>query len=378
MNRVLDWWFAPIRPARLRTFERAFALSFILYMAAWLHGASEWLTTAGFHYPIPISDKAFSSPLPPLPPSMLIPFVIALLGAPLLVVIGRWRQPALLVCLACAFYIQRVDTYSAFTINKLFIVGFLVLFLAPSPVRVDGPDPAEANRRISPLAWLIAVLAGGAYAIWARPDSGRPMTDHQVYGLIFGAVVVGLIALMAATWRRRPPAVRRGDLFQSAWPVRVLQATLIIQYGTAGICKIAHGDWMGFPGEWFAMVDGWPSWQGGSVTFKGDILVGHSVGLYRTEIAAWLVGILPHWAWVVQGVLALAFELFAPVLFMVRRLRPLAYFIGVNMHLIIALMMVDLIWFSLQMVTFYILFMNDDRLMRFEGWLQSRALPGKR
>lgn len=281
---VLDWWFAPIRPARLRVFERVFAATFILYMGAWLHGAEEWLTTAGFHYPLDLSDRAYSIPLPPLPPAWLWPFVAVLIGAPLLVVLGIARRPALLVTTLCAFYVQRVDTYSAFTINKLYLVCFLLLLLAPAPREV-------------------AVEGGRA----AR---------------------------------------------QSAWPLRVIQATLIIQYGTAGICKVLHGDWLK----------------------RADILVGHSVGLYRTEAAAWLIDVLPHWAWVVQGVMALGFELLAPVLFIVKRLRPVAYVIGVGMHVVIALMMVDLIWFSLQMVTFYLVFVDGQRLERFEGWVV-RALP---
>lgn len=287
MGRLLDWWFAPAQPERLRLFEKAFALTFVLYMGAWLHGAREWLTTDGFHYPLALSDLAFSMPLPPLPPWALWPFVAVLLGAPLLVVFGRWRRPALFVTLLCAFYVQRVDTYSAFTINKLYLVGFLVLLLAPTPRRVTLADGSTGLR-------------------------------------------------------------------QSSWPLRVLQGTLIIQYGTAGICKVAHGDWL----ERF------------------DILVGHSVGLYRTEAAGWLVGVLPTWAWVVQGVLALGFELFAPVLFTVRRLRPAAYVIGCGMHAVIALMMVDLIWFSLQMVTFYLLFVDGDRMARAARWLGEPLTTG--
>lgn len=277
---LLDWWFAPAQPARLRLFEKAFAITFMLYMGAWLHGAREWLTTDGFHYPLALSDLAFSMPLPPLPPWALWPFVAILLGAPFCVVLGRWRRPALLVTLLCAFYVQRVDTYSAFTINKLYLVGFLVLLLAPAPREV-------------------AVEGGTA-------------------------------------------------LRQSSWPLRVLQATLVIQYGTAGICKMAHGDWLS----------------------RFDILIGHSVGLYRTDAAAWLVGVLPTWAWVVQGVVALGFEVLAPVLFVVRRLRPIAYVLGFGMHAVIALMMVDLIWFSLQMVVFYLLFVNGERMERAASWLK--------
>lgn len=347
--RVLDWWFEPVHPVRLRTFEKAFALSFVLYMSAWLHGAAEWLTTSGFHYPLDISDRAFSMPLPPLPPSLLWPFVFVLIGAPMLVVIGRFRRPALFLSLLCAFYVQRVDTYSAFTINKLFIVGFLVLFLAPAAVGRGGGDYATRDQRISPREWLVAVIVGGGYTAWAMPEG--KLNDNATIWLLFSAFIAGVVTLMALSWRRRPASDGGPDLRQSAWPVRVLQATLIIQYGTAGICKMAHGDWLD----------------------RTDILIGHSVGLYRTEVATWLIDILPHWAWVVQGVLALGFEIGAPILFIFKRLRPLAYMLGVGMHIVIAVMMVDLIWFSLQMVTFYILFVDGERLERFDGWLQSKA-----
>lgn len=372
-SALLDWWFAPVRAVRLRTFEKAFALSFILYMGAWLHGAEEWLTTVGFHYPLDISDRSFSEPLPPLAPWMLGPFVAILLGAPLLVILDRWRKPALLVTLACAFYVQRVDTYSAFTINKLFIVGFLVLLLAPPAVSAAG---APGAARAGPPRWSARVVAAAVwlgFAGWLLQDGD--VTWVRAYALLMAAFAV--IAL--AFWPRTPEV--GGDpagatLWQSAWPLRILQATLLIQYGTAGVCKIVSGDWMDFPGQWFVWDGLWPDWRGGSIDFKGDILVGHSVGLYRTEAAAWLIDVLPRQAWVLQGMLALGFELFAPVLFMVRRLRPLAYLLGVGMHVVIALMMVDLIWFSLQMVTFYILFVDGRRLARFDGWMKGRARRG--
>ncbi len=279
VGKALDVWFAPAEPARLRLFEQAFAASFVIYMLAWLHGAREWLTTDGFHYPLAIADPGYVRPLPPLPPELLWPFVAVLIGAPLLVIAGRWRRVALGLTWLCAVYVQRVDVYSAFTINKLFIVGFLVLLLAPPPREV-------------------------------------PVGDGTA-------------------------------LRQSAWPIRVLQATVVIQYGTAGICKAVYGDWLQTP----------------------DILLGHSVGLYRTEAAAWLVAVLPPWAWVAQWALALGFELLAPVLFLVRRLRPVGYVVGVGMHVVIAVLMVDLVWFSVQMVVLYLLFVDGSRMARWQAWL---------
>ncbi len=113
----------------------------------------------------------------------------------------------------------------------------------------------------------------------------------------------------------------------------MLQATLILQYLAAGLAK-AGGDWLK----------------------SGDVLWSQVQGVYRTELAAWSLRHLPLWVWSVLQHLALAFELLAPVLFTVRRLRPLALVLGLGFHLVIALMMKDLIFFSLQMWTFYLLF----------------------
>jgi hypothetical protein len=57
----------------------------------------------------------------------------------------------------------------------------------------------------------------------------------------------------------------------------------------------------------------------------------------------------------------LLFELEAPVLFCVKKLRPIAFLIGIGFHLMIALMMKDLIFFSAQMWTFYALFVTAEQ-----------------
>lgn len=266
---LLDRWFAAISPARLRLFERVFTCTFMAYCGAWFAGGEEWLTTRGFHFTAELTSSSYPAPLPPLPPAWLPYFAVLLFGAPLCVVLGVLRRPALAVTLGCAVYIQLVDVYSAFTLNKLYILGFLLLLLAPPPVQ------------------------------------GR----------------------------------------QSAWPARIIQATLLIQYFTAGLCKVLHGDWLK----------------------HDDILIGHSVGLYRTELAAWMVQTLPHWTWVAQHAFALGFELLAPALFLVPHLRRVGIALGFGMHLLIALLMQDLIWFSAQMVSFYLLFARDETAERAEA-----------
>jgi hypothetical protein len=87
-------------------------------------------------------------------------------------------------------------------------------------------------------------------------------------------------------------------------------------------------------------------------------LWGQVQGVFRTDVAAWALREMPRWSWDLQQHLSLAFELLAPLLFCVTRLRPVAFVLGIGFHLVIALMMKDLIFFSLQMWTFYVLFVS--------------------
>lgn len=134
----------------------------------------------------------------------------------------------------------------------------------------------------------------------------------------------------------RPPAP------QSAWPLRILQATLLIQYGTAGWCKILHGDWLQDPSVLWSQVQ----------------------GVYRTEFASWLLQTLPQGVWSWMQYASLTFELTAPLLFMSKRLRPIALVWGFGFQMVVAMTMHLLIYFSLQMLCFYVLFLNDRTMHR--------------
>lgn len=130
-----------------------------------------------------------------------------------------------------------------------------------------------------------------------------------------------------------------GRLMICAVPVRVIQATLILEYLASGIAKAFYGDWLKY----------------------NDILYTLVQGSFRTNFAAWCLRTLPVWSWTVMQWTALLFELEAPVLFCVKKLRPIAFVIGIGFHLMIALMMKDLIFFSFQMWTFYALFVTADQ-----------------
>jgi hypothetical protein len=139
-----------------------------------------------------------------------------------------------------------------------------------------------------------------------------------------------------------------GRAMVSAAMIRAIQATLIVQYFAAGVSKCDPGDWLKY----------------------SDVLWTQIQGVHRTDLAAWLLRTLPMWAWTAQQYTALGFELFAPLLFTIRRLRPLAFVLGIGFHLLIALTMHNLIFFSAQMWTFYALF------LRAEEWRNLRRYSG--
>jgi hypothetical protein len=212
------------------------------------------------------------------------------------------------------------------------------------------------------LPWQVAVLAGlmvtgGGLVLmnrWRRAGliilflcALYVQRADYMAAFTLNKLFVGIYALLAAApgmWRDE----KTGRLMQSAVVLRVLQATLILQYAAAGLAKL-EGDWL----------------------TGHDILWTQVQGVYRTEAAAWALRNLPMWAWAVQQHVLLAFEVGAPVLFLVARLRPVAMLLGIGFHLVIALMMKDLVFFTLQMWTFYVLFFPArwwERAAVQQGW----------
>ncbi len=195
---------------------------------------------------------------------------------------------------------------------------FVVVYLGSMVALVLGK-----KRRVA-LAILLPCLMYATYV-----DRVSAFSMNKIY------VAAYLVLLLA------PPLRSTGPL-RSAWPLRVLQLTMIIQYLGAGICKAVHGDWLA----------------------HADTLWYQVQLPYRTAIGAWMIREIDRTWWALMQHAALAFELLAPLLFGLRRLRPIAFVWGLGMHLGIALTMYKVGFFGLQNVGFYLLFVRPETLHR--------------
>ena len=129
---------------------------------------------------------------------------------------------------------------------------------------------------------------------------------------------------------------------QSVWPVRILQATLLILYFFCGWGKIFYGNWVEYPGVLWSQVQ----------------------GPYRTDLAAWMLRTFPAGIWSWMQYATLTFELLAPFLFISRRFRVVGLWWGWGFQMMVALTMHQLIYFSLAVLSFYVLFLEEKTLHR--------------
>jgi hypothetical protein len=279
MKRWEEFWHAPISPLPLAWFRQAFLWTMLIYFVAWARFAPEWLTDAGYH-PEASIDPA-NAPGLPLLPAAALPWVgLVFFGALLADLFGFGRRVTIWILLVGALYALLVDPIASFTINRLFVIGLIILAVAPEPTRASESEP----------------------------------------------------------------------LVQRAWPVRMLQVTLVAQYFASGLCKTLKGDW----------------------GTEDDVLWTQIQGVYMNDFAAWLVRTLPDWGWVVLEQITLWFELLAPLLFAIRRLWPVAVVLGVGLHLTVAATMDQLIYFSLQMICFYVLFVPTASMERLDALVGAR------
>jgi len=185
--------------------------------------------------------------------------------------------------------------------------------------------------RLRSVTWLTLLLV--TYVTYADP-----LAAFTLNRLFMAGLAVLAVGPKGSYWSVDP----RPEKPQSIWPVRILQATVLTQYFTAGYCKMAHGDWLLNPHVLWTQTRGW----------------------YMTDLASWMLRTLPVgvFSWMQYG--ALTFELLSPVLFTWKRIRPVGFAWGFAFQIGTALIARQLIYFSLQMLCFYILFLDDEALHR--------------
>ena len=155
--------------------------------------------------------------------------------------------------------------------------------------------------------WALgALFVGAVYAQGVDYLSASSANKQSI--MVFAILLTG-----PGLWRD----ITTGRWMVSAATVRALQATLLVLYFSAGWAKAFAGDWLKY----------------------SDVLFTQVQGVHRSEVAAWALRTLIGW----------------------RRLRPVGFFLGIGMHLIIALLMANLIFFSLQMWAYYALFVSAER-----------------
>ena len=283
-SRFLDWWFRPHHPFALRIFEVLICFSMTIYFTSYLGGLDIWISDTGFHLSASATSSNYLKPPPLVPQDWLNVVVVGFYSLMTLYMLGYARRFIAFVFFLGAVYVQAVDQPSAFTVNRMFIVSFLVLSLQP-------PEYEEDGRR-----------------------------------------------------------------YISGWVVRFFQLTLLVQYSTSGVCKANPGDWI--------------IWE--PFGFHWNIVWTQSQGHYKNILTAYALNYLPWFVWYTLSLFSYLFELMAPLWFGWKKSRYWAVGFGIFFHLGIAVLMKDLIYFSFQMITSYILFIHVIPLLKAERWLLSK------
>jgi hypothetical protein len=87
---------------------------------------------------------------------------------------------------------------------------------------------------------------------------------------------------------------------------------------------------------------------------------------------------LPDPIWWAIWASSFIFEAFAPILFGWKRTRHYTVVFGLLFHFGVAALMKDLIFFSFQMVTSYVFFVEPRYFHRAESWLRTRIWGGEK
>ena len=197
------------------------------------------------------------------------------------------------------------------------IVGYRARFAASLlAVWVMGVTFADwmgafAENRSAPLVLLVLALAPAA-RVWSV-DSWRSRRRADV-----------------------PGADPSREVLISAWSVRTLQWFLLLWYLSSAFLKL-NGGW--------------------SLFGSSDVVWSQLQGWYTNDLGWWALHHLPKWFFGAGEVLTIYFEAFAPLWLIPRRVRPFGLFFGFVLHAMLALFMSNLWTLSLEMTSFYALFL---------------------
>ncbi len=205
--------------------------------------------------------------------------------------------------------------------------------------------------------WIIFAVAVYIQAM----DQPSSFTINRMFIISFF-----VLALQAPTiWKD-------GRELIAGWVPRFFQLTLFLQYSTAGVCKMVSGDWLVLnKGDWLYSLN----------IVMPDIVWTQSQGHYKNYISAFAVNYLPWPIWWTLAMSTMIFETGFPLLIIWKRIRIPTLIFGVIFHVGIAILMKDLIYFSLQMITAYVLFLPPSWLHDAQRWLKqkwSTLLSGKK
>ena len=284
MGILLDFWFKPINYFSFKLFRIAFAFVFILYLCKHLFSIEEWFTETGFHINSNTKNWYHTDPFPLLSSNLAYALFFSLILSSVFLIFNKYSKVNSFILLIGNIYIQNVDPFNSFTLNKIFIITFLVIFLSPYPSNFF-----LKNKRVS---------------------------------------------------------------IMSIWPIRILQINLVLIYFTSGLCKVLNGDWL----------------------IYSDIIWAQNQGINRTAISAFMLRNLPISYWRIMTFVVLGFELFSPILLFSKKIKPYYLIFGILFHISIALMMYQLFFFSIQMISFYIVFLNNDSISKLSDKLNLKKI----
>ena len=196
-ERLSDFLFGPIEAIRFRGFEFCFVFSFLFYMGGRFLHVKEWLTPAGFHYTVNSNLPYQVDPFPLLPlwAAVLLGLLTFLAG--IAVLMNRWRRVALVILSTVAIYVQHADSMAAFTLNKFYIVGLVLLALSPPvPRKILGEKIESAwSFRIFQATILIQLFTAGTCKLFHG--------DWHQYSDVLWTQSQGIYRTEAAAWLLR-------------------------------------------------------------------------------------------------------------------------------------------------------------------------------